>query len=239
MTAPLDGELAPMEVAARADRLRAAMDVAEVPAVLLTSLTSIRYLTGFTGSAALLAVTAEGLTFVTDGRYGQQAEQQLGAAGVTASIEVSSIGQKELVIGALAGVPKVGLEAEAVTWAAQRTYAGSWFPDVELVPTTGLVAGLRLVKDDGEIARLERAASIADAALAVVRPRLAEGPTETEFGPRIFIAMFSAQPLHWPTRLHAAEIDESWKRRPADPMASACDSALAENVPDMRSGAKP
>ena len=32
MTAPLDGELAPMEVAARADRLRAAMDVAEVPA---------------------------------------------------------------------------------------------------------------------------------------------------------------------------------------------------------------
>lgn len=191
MTPPFAGDLAAMSVAARADRLREAMAAALVPAVLLTSLTSIRYLTGFTGSAALLVVDEAGLTFVTDGRYGQQAEAQLGAAGVDARIEVSSTGQKDAVVGAVAaaGANRVGLEAESVSWAAQRTYAESWFPNVDLVATTGLVAGLRLIKDDGELARLERAAAIADAALAQVRSRLAEGPTEAEFGLELDAAM--------------------------------------------------
>ncbi|WP_426572746.1 M24 family metallopeptidase [Aquihabitans sp. McL0605] len=180
----MNPELTPMDVAGRAERLQVAMATAEVPALLVTNLTNIRYLTGFTGSAALLVVTADRLTFVTDGRYGQQAADQLGAAGVEAAIEVSSAKQKEAVAGAVAsaGVGAVGLEADAVTWAAQRTYAEHWFPGLELVPTTGLVTGLRLVKDQGEIDRLTAAAAIADAALAEVRPRLADGPTEIEFG---------------------------------------------------------
>jgi len=180
-----------MDVAGRADRLRGAMDVAQVPALLVTNLTNIRYLTGFTGSAALLVVTGDGLTFVTDGRYGQQAAAQLGAAGVDASIEVSSTAQQAAVTGAVAaaGVTTLALEADSVTWAAQRTYAETWFAGIDLVPTTGLVAGLRVVKDDGEVARLRLAASIADAALAEVRGRLHDEPTEIEFGLELDAAM--------------------------------------------------
>lgn len=183
--------LAAMDVADRVDRLRAAMAAAGVPALLVTNLTNIRYLTGFTGSAALLLVSDQSLTFVTDGRYGQQSTEQLAAAGVQAAIEVTSTGQKAAVSGALSrsGAPKLGLEADAVTWAAQRTYADQWFPGTELVATTGLVGGLRLVKDDGELARLQAAASIADAALAEVRPRLADRPTETDFGLELDAAM--------------------------------------------------
>jgi hypothetical protein len=48
-----------MDVAARADRLRARFDEAAVDALLVTHLPNIRYLTGFTGSAALLLVTAD------------------------------------------------------------------------------------------------------------------------------------------------------------------------------------
>ena len=183
--------LAPMDVAGRADRLQVALDGAEVDALLVTNLTNVHYLTGFTGSAALLLVSSSGLTFVTDGRYGQQAEAQLAAAGVAATIEVSSIGQKDLVTGAVAstGVTRLGLEADAVTWSAQRTYAEHWFPELELVPTTGLVAGLRLHKDDGELARITAACAVADAALAEVRHRLAERPTEVEFGLELDAAM--------------------------------------------------
>ncbi len=173
-----------MRIVDRAELLRASLGPAEVDALLVTNLTSIRYLTGFTGSAALLLVTPNGLTFVTDGRYGQQAEAQLAAAGVSATIEVSGTGQKDLVVDAVAaaGAKRLGLEAESVTWAAQRNYASNWFEKLELVPTTGLVAGLRLHKDDGEIDRIALAAAIADEALAQVRHRLAEGPTEIEFG---------------------------------------------------------
>lgn len=181
----------PMDVAGRSDRLRRALDDAGVPGLLVTDLTNIRYLTGFTGSAALLLVAPDRLTFVTDGRYGQQAAEQLAAAGVAADLEVSSTGQQQAVAGAVAaaGLDRLGLEAEAVTWAAQRTYAERWFPTVELVPTTGLVQRLRVTKDDGELARLAEAAAIADDALAAVRSRLLERPTELEFGAELDAAM--------------------------------------------------
>ena len=68
-----------------------------------------------------------------------------------------------------------------MTWAAQRRYAEEWFPASELVPPAGLVEALRLVKDDGEVARIEAACAIADAALAAVAPLLEDGPTETAF----------------------------------------------------------
>src|SRR5215471_3551106 len=48
--------LPPMDVAGRADRLRAALADAGGDALLVTNLTNVRYLTGFTGSAALLLV---------------------------------------------------------------------------------------------------------------------------------------------------------------------------------------
>ncbi|MCU1499234.1 MAG: Xaa-Pro aminopeptidase [Acidimicrobiales bacterium] len=180
-----------MDVGGRAGRLQASLDGAGVDGLLVTNLTNVRYLTGFTGSAALLLVTPGGVTFVTDGRYGQQAEAQLAAAGVKAAVEVSGTGQKALVTGAVesAAVRRLGLEADAVTWAAQRTYAGDWFPALELVPTTGLVGALRLHKDDGEIDRITAASGLADAALAQVRPRLAEGPSEIEFGLELDTAM--------------------------------------------------
>ena len=183
--------LTPMDVSSRADRLQAALAGAEVDALLVTSLTNIRYLTGFTGSAALLLVASTGLTFITDGRYGEQAGAQLSASGVSAKIEVSGFAQQKLMTTAVsrADVQRLGLEADAVTWSAQRSYDQEWFPALDLVPTRGLIGGLRLHKDDGEVDRIAAACSIADAALATVRHRLAEQPTEVEFGLELDAAM--------------------------------------------------
>lgn len=181
--------LAPMDVAGRAGRLRPLVADAGAEALVVSNLTNVRYLTGFTGSAALLVVTSDGLTFVTDGRYGEQATAQLAAAGVEAAIEVTGTGQREAVAGAVAGVSRLALEADAVTWATQRRWAADWFEGIELVPTTGLVAGLRVVKDDGELDRMAAAAGIADDALAAVRHRLREQPTEREFGAELDAAM--------------------------------------------------
>jgi Xaa-Pro aminopeptidase len=173
--------LAPMQVAGRVDRLRDRLDAAGCDALLVTKLVNIRYLTGFTGSAALVLVTADEVLFVTDGRYRDQSHDQLAAAGVTARIEVSNTDQRDIVKAAAAPFRRVGLEAEDVSWAQQRRLDAEWFPDAELVPTADLVDDLRLVKDAGELARIEAAALIADHALAHVRPRLAERITEQDF----------------------------------------------------------
>lgn len=180
--------LPPMDVGGRVSRVverlgSAGEEQGAVDALLVTSLVNIRYLTGFTGSAALLLLTADEVIFVTDGRYGEQAVAQLDAAGVTARIEVSTYEQRAVLAGAVraAHVRRLALEAEHVSWSQQRRFASEWFPGVELIPTTGLVEGLRRVKDDGEVARIEAAAAIADEAFALVRDRLEEGPTEREF----------------------------------------------------------
>jgi Xaa-Pro aminopeptidase len=185
--------LASVEVAARLDRLRGLLAGAEVEALLVTRLVNVRYLTGFTGSAAVLLVLPDDAVFVSDGRYGEQAGLQLGAHGVTGRIEISNHEQREILQGALAAsatpVRRLGLEAHGVTWGQQRDYASSWFPELELVPTDGLVEGLRRRKDAGELARIRAACAIADDALAECLPRLADGPSEREFALELEVAM--------------------------------------------------
>jgi Xaa-Pro aminopeptidase len=161
------------------------MDEAECDALLVTSATNVRYLTGFTGSAGMLLVLPDEAVLVTDGRYETQSAEQLAAAEVDARIEIGPPArQKEVVVALVkaAAIGRVGLEAAHVSWARQRALAGDWFADVALVATVGLVEGLRRVKDVGEVARILRAAEIADHALATVRPMLGERPTEIEFG---------------------------------------------------------
>lgn len=184
------GALPAMDVAARAGRVRARCE--EVDALLVSRLVDIRYLTGFTGSAATLLVGPDALTFVTDGRYREQAASQLGAAGVDADVVVGSTqdDQRRALVAAAtgAGIARVGLQADAVTWAEQRRLAEA-FAAIELVPTEGVVDGVRMVKEPEETARIRAACSIADDALAELLPTLTEGPTEVDFALRLELAM--------------------------------------------------
>src|SRR5207247_5693825 len=111
--------LPPMHVMSRAGRLRERLDTCD--ALLVTKMVHIRYLTGFTGSAGMLLVLPDELLLVTDGRYGEQAVDQLAAAGVDAMVRVvlTVPGQYE-VLGTAATSLRLGVEANAVTWAAAR-----------------------------------------------------------------------------------------------------------------------
>lgn len=173
-----------LEVAGRIGRLRELFTEAGIDALFVTRLVNIRYLTGFTGSAGLLLVGPDEVLFVTDGRYKDQSADQLAAAGVEARIEISGTEQKKIVHDAAQakGYGRVGLEAHGVTWSQQRGFASEWFPGTELVPTEGLIEGLRRVKDAGEVARIKAACSIADQAFANVIPQLRDRPTELAFG---------------------------------------------------------
>ena len=185
----------PMPVSSRMDRLRAELPEAGgdgVDGLLVTSLTNIRYLTGFTGSAGLLFVFPEDAVLVTDGRYERQAADQIEAAGAAVTVSVApAVGQRDLAAGLVGhrGVGRLALEAAHVSWARQRSFDREWFPSAELVATTGLVERLRMVKDDAELERLAAAARIADEALAEVRRHLGDGPTEAEFGRRLDFQM--------------------------------------------------
>lgn len=171
-----------MDVAGRIPRLRERMGEEGCDALLVSHLTNVRYLTGFTGSAGLLLVLRDRAVLVTDGRYRDQSRAQLDANGVAADVEISATEQDARLAEAAAGVERVGLESAHVSWSAKRRYATKVFDGATLVATESLVEGLRATKDDGEVDRIEAACRIADDALAMVLPRLAEEPPEREFG---------------------------------------------------------
>jgi len=185
--------LPPMDVAGRLARLRAGFDGAGVDALLVTRSPNIRYLTGFTGSAAMVLVTATDAILVTDGRYRDQATDQIAGAGVDGRVVVgvTQAIQRDATGAAVAdaGIGRLGLEAHGVTWAQQRTFANEWFTDQELLATDGLVETLRKVKDAGEVGRIEAACEIADDALGGLIGTLADGPTEREFAIALEFAM--------------------------------------------------
>ncbi len=181
--------LPPMDVGARPVRLRGELERAACDALLVTRLPNVRYLTGFTGSAGNVLVTADAVVLLTDGRYDTQAHEQVEAAGVGADIVIASHAEQPARLSELvASIGRLGLEAHGVSWAQQRAWATA-FDGVELVPTQDLVEGLRLVKEPGEVARIGAACSIADDALATTLPMLADGPTEREFALALEVAM--------------------------------------------------
>ena len=182
--------LAPMDVAGRATRLRSRLADADVDALLVTRLPNVRYLTGFTGSAATLLVGPEELVVVTDGRYQTQLREQLIGAGVEARIEIglTQAEQHERLARAVAPYRRLGLEAHGITWAEQRRLSGL-LGETLLVATEDLVEDLRRVKDAGEVARIRAACAIGDDALAELLPSLADGPTEAEFAVALEHAM--------------------------------------------------
>jgi Xaa-Pro aminopeptidase len=169
--------------------LRSHLD--DCDALLVTKLVNIRYLTGFTGSAAMLLVLADELLLVTDGRYEEQATDQLSAAGVDATVRIglTMAGQYEMLGGAATSL-RLGLEADAISWATARAMESTYFPFVkELVPTEGVIERLRVVKDDGEVARIEAAAAVATDALCQVGALMFDGVTESDLGLEIDTAI--------------------------------------------------
>jgi Xaa-Pro aminopeptidase len=136
----------------------------------------------------VLLVTARRCLLITDGRYKDQAAREMAASGVTADLEVVNATKRlKTIESATRALARLGLEAGSVSWATQTELAATLKP--ELVATNGFVEAIRLVKDAGEIARIERSCDIADVAFAQIKQHLAEGATEAEFAAELEFEM--------------------------------------------------
>src|SRR6184192_2974353 len=161
----------------RQEALAGALSAAGLDGLLVSSRANVRYLTGFSGSAALVAVTRGDVLLVTDFRYDEQARAE---AGAIARVEVDSTSVwdrffKEL--ATLGPVGTIGYEAHALSVhdAERFAQAGkSW----RWVPTTELVERLRAAKDAGEVAAIRSAALLAGEALRQTLAQVRAGTTE-------------------------------------------------------------
>lgn len=160
----------------RLTALRAAIAGAHLDGLLLTSLPNIRYLTGFSGSSALVVVTARRCVLVTDFRYQTQVADEVGDFAHVV------IEQQSLWAGLWRTLPALGGDVFGFESAhlLHRDYlrlldAGAQW---QWRPAADLVEALRERKDAGELERIQAAIAVAEEALGATLPRIRWGMTE-------------------------------------------------------------
>ncbi|HEV2754551.1 MAG TPA: Xaa-Pro peptidase family protein [Actinomycetota bacterium] len=166
-----------MDYEGRIGRLREAIARSGADALLVTNMTNVRYLCGFSGSNGQMLVTQNAALFFTDPRYRARAGQLVQGADVI----VYDTFLHESLAPALqaAGVTKVGIEGTTMT-VAQRDQLTEKLGGVELAPTKSLVEELRRRKEAEEVSLLREAVRIGDEAFTWVLDRLGPGRTERE-----------------------------------------------------------
>jgi Xaa-Pro aminopeptidase len=159
-------------VSKRLEALSARLDAQ----LLVTNLTNIFYLTGFDSSnAALLVEPGGGATLFTDFRYAE-------AARAVPDVDVQMTKRSMMAdIGSrLKG--RVQFEADVLPYLEwERLSSGG----ADLVPTRGLVDDVRAVKDEEEVAKLRKAARIADRGFEALTAETFVGRSEKEIAWRL------------------------------------------------------
>jgi Xaa-Pro aminopeptidase len=153
-----------------------------VAALVVSLLSNVRYLTGFTGSHGVAVVTMSNAWFLTDGRYRTQSVEEV--RGFHRIITVHDLWQTIVWRKLLGGCRRVAFESEAVTY-AQYAFFRKAADRVTLVPTRDLVEGLAVVKDAEELFSIRRAVEITDRVFLEILPMLRPGVTELEIAAEI------------------------------------------------------
>ncbi len=163
----------------RIANLRSAMTGRRLDALLVTEANNYRYLTGFTGTAGFLLITADATTLATDFIHIEQARMEVSAPVETVRVKSMTEGLPGLLDGISNGV--VGFDPEHVTFAQYRRLE-SLVGDrgLQLVPAEGMVESLRAQKDSEEIACIETACEIADKAMDFIAARIHAGMSEKQ-----------------------------------------------------------
>ena len=175
----------------RCEKLLEVLEAQGIDSALITSLTNIRYFSGFTSDESVLVISRGKRALLTDFRYTIQAKEQSPDFEV---IEVSRGISANEIASVLTGIgaKRCAFEDGYLT---VRTFNSYKELPVELVPMTPDIDRCRLVKNAEEIENLRKAQSIADAAFAELVTVIHEGMTEKEV----------ANTLDHLLRMHGAE----------------------------------
>ncbi len=185
------------DFAGRQARLARALADKQIDALLVTNPKDVGYLTGFLGGDSYLlchaSSSASGAppvpTLISDFRYKEEIEP-LEAAGLARSFirsrsMIDAIA--EVLEAGRLGDARIGVQAETMTLAEKAAIQRK--SKRKLIDTGSLVATLRAIKDEAELALIRKAVKIQEAALEAVLPTIKPGQTELEVAARLEFEM--------------------------------------------------
>jgi Xaa-Pro aminopeptidase len=170
-----------MHERARRKRAARAAVAGGAEALVVTHGPDVRYLTGFTGSSGAVALVGGRAALFTDGRYATQARAE--AEGLRVVIDKRAPAVQAVEWLAAEGVSRCAFDAGQTTVAALEAMKKA-LPAARrrsfLVATDGLVARIREVKDEDEIARMRSAAALGCRLFEDVLEYVVAGAVEAE-----------------------------------------------------------
>jgi len=171
---------------------RATMAAAGLDALILVHIPNVRYLTGFTGSTAIVVMTASELIFITDGRYTTTIETVVApnCPGLR-PVRVDPNYDATLArIVAESGARAVGFEAAHMTvkrfdWLRSALCPSGGPGGLALQPVDRVVEAIRVVKDQVEQETFRRAGTMLDAVASDVLRTVRAGLRECDLAAEI------------------------------------------------------
>lgn len=148
----------------------------EIDGLLITSSQNRRYMTHFTGTAGIVLISLKESKLITDFRYIEQASNQVKFFDV---IQHKGLIYEEVArqVKAL-GIKKLGFEQDHLTFGTYKLYE-KVIP-AEMIPTSGIIEKLRLIKTEEELHILKEATKIADTAFEHIVNFIKPGLTELD-----------------------------------------------------------
>lgn len=162
----------------RRRKLASTLSGQRIDAVVITHLTHVRYLTGFSGSNGGLLLRKDlSALMATDGRYTTQIAEEVPDIEAVLGRDVGPH-----LLSQLSGELRVGYEADYVSVSQLKRLEKAAPEGVTLVPVSGVIEDIRLVKDRVELEKLEELAALANQALTelVENGEIAAGRTERQ-----------------------------------------------------------
>ena len=172
----------------RQARLRTIAEQLDVKAFYLRNTSDIRWLTGIDGvfdeeRAHALLVAADVVSLHTDSRYSNAVRNAVQHRGLVLDVSDERVSHIEFAQGLLAGEDgePLGVMAfeDSITY-AEYSKLSEAFGAESLMATSGIVTGLRAVKDASELSRLLAAQAVTDAAFVHIVEFIRPGMTERE-----------------------------------------------------------
>jgi len=157
-------------------KLRQTLQEQNIDGILITNDYNRRYMTGFTGTAGVAIVSQKDAVFITDFRYTEQATAQITDFTIVQH-EATLLEEIATQVKAM-GIKSLGFEKDTVSFGTYELYK-SVIP-ADLVPVSGLIEKIRLIKTEQEINIIKVACEIADHAFTHILDFIKPGKTELE-----------------------------------------------------------
>ncbi|MDR3156854.1 MAG: aminopeptidase P family protein [Lactobacillales bacterium] len=160
----------------RIQKLQAVLCNKKLDCFFTNNIYHLRYLAHFTGTDGYVLITQTKQFLFVDYRYKDQAEEQVRGLEVVLIIK-SEFFKSVISILEAENIHNVGLE-DTMTYHLFMKLKKNLFNNIDVVVTSGLVETLREIKDESEIATIQKACEITDKAfsyiLGVIKPGISE-----------------------------------------------------------------